>query len=89
MTIQHGRKVSGSIPYERTWYFHISAVQHMHISDGEDFGTVPSLVGFVSVEQKLCHKSKGLRICLDLGRIKEVNFFCCFTLHLRCLIYKT
>lgn len=67
--------MSGSIPYEITWYFHISAVQHMHLSDGEDFGTVPSLAGFVSVEQKLCHKFKGLRICLDLGRIQEMKFF--------------
>lgn len=47
----------------------------MHLRDGEDFGTVPSLAGFVNVEQKLCHKSKGLRICLDLGRIQEVIFF--------------
>lgn len=61
----------------------------MHLSDGKDFGTLPSLAGFVHLEQKLFHRSKGLRICLDLGRIQEMNFFCCFTLNLRCLIYKT
>lgn len=56
----------------------------MHLRDGEDFDTVPSLAGFINVEQKLGLESKGLRICLDLGRIQEVNFFCYFTLHLRC-----
>lgn len=66
-------------------------LKHMHLRDGEDFGNVPSLAAFISVEQKLCYKSKGVRICLDLGRIQEVIFFfCCwFTLYLRCLIYKT
>lgn len=59
----------------------------MHLRDGEDFGTVPSLAGFVNVEQKLCHKSKGLRICLDLGRIQEVIFLLLFYFAFK--MYKT
>lgn len=61
----------------------------MHLRDGEDFDTVPSLTGFINVEQKLCLKSKGLRICLDLGRIQEVNFFLLFYIAFKMLIYKT
>lgn len=59
-------------------FFHISAVYHRHLRDGEDFGTVSSLAGFINIEQKLCHKSKGLKICLDLGRIQEVKFVLLF-----------
>lgn len=47
----------------------------MHLSDGEDFGTIPSLAGFINVEQELWYQSKGLRVSLDFGRIQEVNLF--------------
>lgn len=60
----------------------------MHLSDGEYFRSIPSLAHFLNMEQELWYESKGLRVSLDLGRIQEVNLFCCFALHLRCLIYK-
>lgn len=47
----------------------------MHLSDGEDFGTIPSLAGFINVEQESWYESKGLRVSLDLGRIQKVNLF--------------
>jgi len=47
----------------------------MHLSAGEDCGTIPSLAGFVSGEQELGYESKGLRVSLDGGGIQEVNLF--------------
>lgn len=47
----------------------------MHLSDGEDFGTILSLAGFINVEQELRYESEGLRVSLDLGRIQVVNLF--------------
>lgn len=50
----------------------------MCLSDGEDFGTIPSLFGTIpsiGVEQELRYELKGPRVSLDLGRIQEVNNF--------------
>lgn len=47
----------------------------MCLSDGEDFGTIPSLAGPIDVEQESRYELKGLRVSLDLGGIQEVNNF--------------
>lgn len=67
--------MSDSIPCRIACYFHISPVQHTHLSDGEDFGTILSLAWFINVEQELWYESEGLRVSLDLGRIQVVNLF--------------